>query len=77
MTKATVTSKGQVVIPAEIRKRHNIQKGTQIAFIEQGDHLLLRPITPEFLRSFMGIAKGKTSLLAIRRRAKKEDWPSR
>ncbi len=75
--KATVTSKGQVVIPAEIRKRHNIRKGTEIAFIEEDDHLVLRPITPEFIRSFMGIAKGKPSLLAIHRREKKKDWPSR
>jgi len=75
--KSTVTSKGQIVIPAEIRKRHNIGKGTQIVFVEEGDHLVLHPITPEFIHRLYGIAKGTPSLLATHRREKKKDWPSR
>jgi AbrB family looped-hinge helix DNA binding protein len=42
MPAAYVTSKGQIVIPAEIRKRHAIRKGTRIDFEDRGDEIVLR-----------------------------------
>ena len=69
---ATVTSKGQVVIPARLRRRLGIRKGTKVHFIEDGDRLILQPVTVEFIRSLQGSLKGHPSvldkLLAERRR---------
>ena len=62
MTSARVTSKGQLVIPAEIRRRHGIHKGTTVAFEDRGDEIVLRPVTPEYFNRYMGILKGKGSL---------------
>jgi AbrB family looped-hinge helix DNA binding protein len=36
MPAATLTEKGQVVIPAEIRARHGLTPGTQLEFVDDG-----------------------------------------
>jgi AbrB family looped-hinge helix DNA binding protein len=49
MATATLTEKGQVVIPAEIRARHGLTAGTQIEFVDDGNAIRLvvrRRITP-------------------------------
>lgn len=39
MYKITVTQKGQVVIPAEIRKKLNIKKGNKLLIKEEGNNI--------------------------------------
>ena len=60
---STVTSKGQLVIPAKLRRKHGIRKGTRVAFVEEGTRLVLQPVTREFVRSLRGSLKGKPSAL--------------
>ena len=60
---STVTSKGQLVIPAKLRRKHGIRKGTRVAFVEEGTRLVLQPITREFVRSLRGSLKGEPSAL--------------
>ena len=47
---STVTTKGQVVIPAKLRRKFGIRKGTLVAFVEEDHRLILQPLTPEFIR---------------------------
>lgn len=35
------SSRGQIVIPEEIRKRHKIKEGTKLVLFEDGDRLIL------------------------------------
>jgi AbrB family looped-hinge helix DNA binding protein len=72
-TNAIVTSKGQVVIPAEIRKRFGIKPGTQLSFFEDNGRLIIQPITEQFIESLAGSLKGR-DLSAILRRERKRDW---
>ena len=37
-----VSSKGQIVIPKEVRKRHRVDRDTDLVLIESGDALVLR-----------------------------------
>lgn len=37
-----VSSKGQVVIPKEVRKRHRIEQDTDLVLLESGDAIVLR-----------------------------------
>lgn len=55
-TKATV--KGQVLIPVALRRKYGIKKGTRISITEEKGRIVLQPITPDFIHSLMGIAKG-------------------
>jgi antitoxin PrlF len=46
---ATLTEKGQVVIPAEIRARYELTPGTQVEFVDEGGTIRLhvrRRVTP-------------------------------
>jgi AbrB family looped-hinge helix DNA binding protein len=60
------TEKGQIVIPAALRKKFGIIKGTRIQVYEKDDHIILNPLTPELIRSKLqklrGIVKGGPSL---------------
>ena len=62
MVTALVTSKGQLVIPADVRRRHNIKKGIRLVLEERGEEIVLRPASPEYFDQFAGIFKGKGSL---------------
>ena len=60
---STVTTKGQLVIPSKLRRKYAIREGTQVAFIEDENRLILQPLTPEFVRSLRGCLKGEPSVL--------------
>jgi len=60
---STVTTKGQLVIPSKLRRKYAIKEGTQVAFLEQENRLVLQPLTAEFIRSLRGSLKGEPSAL--------------
>ena len=47
MQTTTMTSKGQVTIPKEVRLKLGLRQGTQIAFVVEGDHAVLRSALPQ------------------------------
>lgn len=59
MKTAYVTSKGQLVVPSEIRRRFGIKPGTRINFVEEGDRIIFQPVTREYIDSFCGVFKQK------------------
>jgi AbrB family looped-hinge helix DNA binding protein len=59
MDTAYVTTKGQLVVPARIRRRFNIKPGTRINFLEDKDRIIMQPVTREYIASFCGIFKSK------------------
>jgi AbrB family looped-hinge helix DNA binding protein len=63
-----VSSKGQIVIPAALRDELGIEAGTRLAIQRESNHLILQPITAEFIRSLVGCCKGKDSLVKARER---------
>lgn len=71
MPAATLTEKGQVVIPAEIRARHGLTPGTQVEFVDEGGTIRLvvrRRVTPSDPAAGYGLvkvgAKGKPRRLS-------------
>jgi AbrB family looped-hinge helix DNA binding protein len=63
-----VSSKGQIVIPASLRGKMGLDAGTRLAIHCEENHLVLQPVTDEFIRSLRGCCKGKTSLVEARER---------
>jgi AbrB family looped-hinge helix DNA binding protein len=61
-----VSTKGQVVIPAELRAELKIEPGTRICFQRAGDILILRPVTDRLIDRLRGFFKGGPSLSALR-----------
>ena len=70
---STVTQKGQIVIPSKLRRKLGIRKGTQIAFIEEDERLLLQPLTAEYVKSLRGALKGGRSPLKTLFEERKRD----
>ncbi len=70
---STVTTKGQLVIPSKLRRKYAIRKGTQVAFLEEENRLVLQPLTPEFIRSLRGSLKGHPSAMKILQEERKRD----
>lgn len=62
MPAATLTEKGQVVIPAEIRARHGLTPGTQVEFVDEGGTIRLvvrRRVMPSDPIAGYGLVKVK------------------
>jgi antitoxin PrlF len=60
MTAATLTEKGQIVIPAEIRIRYGLTPGTQVEFVDDGGVIRLiikRRIPPSDPKAGYGLVK--------------------
>jgi AbrB family looped-hinge helix DNA binding protein len=57
--RVTFTSKGQVVIPAKMRRKHGIRKGTVAVVSDDGARIVLEPVTAESIRNLRGSLKGK------------------
>jgi AbrB family looped-hinge helix DNA binding protein len=58
----TVSEKGWVVIPAELRKKHNLTPGTEIQVVEYGGVLALVPKLPDPVRQAAGMLRGRRTL---------------
>jgi AbrB family looped-hinge helix DNA binding protein len=54
----TVTSKGQLVIPAELRRKHGIKSGTRVRFEDAKDCIIVRPVSDQAIDRLYGILKG-------------------
>ena len=59
------TVKGQIVIPAALRRKYGIKNGTKIIVTDTGDAIVLKPVTEQYLRSLQGSLKGKGGLKTL------------
>ena len=77
MDAAYVTTKGQLVIPARIRRKLGIKPGTKVCFVERGGEILFQPVTKEYIRSVCGMLKSTSSvteeLLSDRKKDKERE----
>jgi AbrB family looped-hinge helix DNA binding protein len=60
-----VTIKGRVVIPAKIRHRLGIKKGTKFYVEERKGEIILHPLNREYFRKMSGILKGSGLVKAL------------
>ncbi|MDZ8118209.1 AbrB/MazE/SpoVT family DNA-binding domain-containing protein [Pontiella agarivorans] len=59
MITAVVTAKGQVVIPAKIRRELGIKPGTRLVFDQKKGSFEVRPITDAYIDSIQGMLQRK------------------
>ena len=69
-----MTVKGQIVIPAKIRRQFGIKEGTrvQVDVDEQGHRIILTPVTRDYIQNLRGKYKGKRLLTALAEEKKRE-----
>ena len=75
METATITSKGQLVIPARLRRKYRIEPGTKVLFMERNHEIVIQPVTKEFVRSVCGLFKSETpaTQMLLKERAKDKE----
>jgi AbrB family looped-hinge helix DNA binding protein len=73
METSIVTVKGQIVIPAKIRKKFGIKKGTKIAFIEQNNKLIIQPLDKSYFESLAGMLGSEGDMLKSLMEDKKQE----
>lgn len=63
MSLVKTTAKGQVVIPADIRKKYHISKGTRVKIEDKNGQIILKPLMKDPVKNARGIFKGGKSAL--------------
>jgi AbrB family looped-hinge helix DNA binding protein len=62
MATVKTLSKGQIVIPAELRKRYHIEPGTRMQILDYGGVIYLIPPVEDPIRSACGLLPPNPSL---------------
>ena len=52
-----MSSKGQVVIPEELRNRMNLSSGSQFVVVGEGDVVILKTLTTPSMKQFDGLIR--------------------
>ena len=68
-----VTSKGQLVIPAKLRKKFGIKAGTRVNFFEEEDGIKIIPVTEEIIDANKGFLGTRGKLLKALMEEKKKE----
>jgi AbrB family looped-hinge helix DNA binding protein len=58
----SVTRRGQTVIPAQIRKRHQIEEGDHLEWLDDGETIKVIPLPADPIRALRGSGKGERLL---------------
>ncbi len=67
-------SKGQIVIPAKMRKKYNIQPGTELRIMEYGNIMYLVPPVDDPIKAACGSLPEKPSLSKRLLKERKKDF---
>ena len=72
----TVSTKGQLVIPSEIRASLGIEPGTRVTVTQDGPRIVLEPVSEALVDKTRGLFSGKPSLSEElkRQRRQKDRW---
>jgi AbrB family looped-hinge helix DNA binding protein len=62
MTKAKISSRGQIAIPKAVRERLHLKAGTEVLIDVQGDALVMKRVNNSDWRTMEGMARGVESL---------------
>jgi len=72
----SVSSRGQTVIPAEIRKRHHIQEGDHLVWLDDGNTIKVIPVSADPILALRGRGRGENltkRLLEARREDRRRE----
>ena len=62
---AKVTSKGQITIPIDIRRKLGVKEGEKILFVEEGDRVVIMNSSMEALRRAQAAFAGEAERLGL------------
>lgn len=76
MSRATVSARGQLIIPRKLRKKYGIKSKSEVEWLDMGNGLALIPIAEDPVKATRGILKGKglrESLLKVKKEERERE----
>lgn len=73
MSTATISAKGQIVIPAKVRKKLGMKAGTKVYLNIEGQNVTLMPIPDDPIQAACGYLAGGESLSKELEKSRKEE----
>jgi len=70
---AYATTKGQVVIPAPLRRKYGIKAGTKFIVRDDGEAIILKPVNEQYLKNLQGSLRGKGALKILMEERQKDN----
>lgn len=70
---STLSEKGWIVIPLELRKRYGLKKGDKVHVIDYGGVISIVPAVTSPIMESYGLLKGKTSLVQELLKTRRDD----
>ncbi|MDI6689535.1 MAG: AbrB/MazE/SpoVT family DNA-binding domain-containing protein [Actinomycetota bacterium] len=67
------TAKGQIVIPANLRKKYHIIKGTKVKVEEKNGEIVIKPLLTNPIKDARGMFQGGKSALKVLLSDRKEE----
>jgi len=72
-TFSRISSKGQIVIPAEMRKQHHLKPGMKVAINDDSGKITVEPMNRDYIRQFVGIISKDSKALETLMSERKKD----
>jgi AbrB family looped-hinge helix DNA binding protein len=75
MAVSTATPKGQVVIPAELRRKYKIEAGTKVSVADGDGCIVVRPLARARAGESFGVLKrfaGRSTVKALKQERRRE-----
>jgi AbrB family looped-hinge helix DNA binding protein len=73
MNTSTISAKGWVVIPQDLRERYGLKKGDKVHIIDYGGVISIIPASETPIKSALGMLKGNTSLVRALVKSRQQD----
>lgn len=73
MTTSTLSAKGWVVIPREIRQRHGLKKGDKVQVVDYGGVISIIPVPRDPIKAARGLFREGSSLTKALLKSRGED----
>ena len=74
MSVVTTSSRGQIVIPKDVRKKLNILPGKKVLVKAEGDRAILLPLPDDPVEHFCGIFQKGSSLTGALLAERRKEW---
>ena len=73
MNTSTLSEKGWVVIPQDLRARYGLKKGDRVHVIDYGGVISIVPASEAPIKNSAGMLRGKTSLVKELAKSRRQD----
>lgn len=73
MSILTISGKGAILIPKEIRERYGLKKGDKIQFVDYAGSISIIPVPQDSIKASRGMLKDGSSLTKALLESRRED----